>query len=55
MFVVNEYFAFIEQLEGLVNKMNYMIPPNWNIENFNQYIKRIQKTSKKTKWKRNIS
>lgn len=30
-----------------------MIPLNWLPESFNGYITRIQRKSKKTKWKRN--
>lgn len=45
----------IKQLLGLskAGEVNYMIPFNWMPESFTQYVARIQKTSKKTQWKRN--
>ena len=32
-----------------------MIPAYWNRESFSDYVRRIQGTNKKTKWKRNRS
>lgn len=30
-----------------------MIPAYWNVEDYSDYVRRIQGTNKKTKWKRN--
>ncbi|MFR7363850.1 MAG: hypothetical protein ACLUTP_05755 [Terrisporobacter sp.] len=45
----------IQQLLGLIKewKVNYMLPCYWSRESFSDYVRRIQGTSKKTKWKRN--
>ena len=45
----------IQQLLGLAKAsvVNYMIPERWIPEYFSQYVTRMQKISKKTKWKRN--
>ena len=45
----------IKQLLGpsKAGEVNYMIPFDWMSESFNNYVRRMQGISKKTKWKRN--
>lgn len=54
-FVRENSMLDIQQLLGLIKewKVNYMLPCYWNRESFSDYVRRIQGTSKKTKWKRN--
>ena len=49
----NFYIYYIEVIFFMKKGGGIMVPFWWFGETFNEYITRIQKTSKKTQWKRN--